>query len=198
MNSSLTHHPIEGILSGRYIGYVRVNGFDQNAQRQFQGIPLERVFTDRASSKDIQRPEWEALLAFALGGDTVLVSSMDELARDLGDLYRIVQGLLQRGVRIQFLKEGLAFTGEDQPIANVMLSVMGALVEFERALVRERQRGGIALAKQRGAFRGRKKSMTIEQIAELKQRVAAGEQKTQIARAFGISRETLYQYLRIS
>ncbi|MFK9428577.1 helix-turn-helix domain-containing protein, partial [Escherichia coli] len=90
----------------------------------------------------------------------------------------------------------LSFTGEDSPMANLMLSVMGAFAEFERALIRERQREGIALAKQRGAYRGRKKSLSSERIAELRQRVEAGEQKTKLAREFGISRETLYQYLR--
>ncbi|WP_034032438.1 helix-turn-helix domain-containing protein, partial [Pseudomonas aeruginosa] len=101
-----------------------------------------------------------------------------------------------RGVRMEFVKEGLKFTGEDSPMANLMLSVMGAFAEFERALIRERQREGIVLAKQRGAYRGRKKSLNSEQIAELKRRVAAGDQKTLVARDFGISRETLYQYLR--
>ena len=76
-----------------------------------------------------------------------------------------------------------------------MLSVMGAFAEFERALIRERQREGIALAKQRGAYKGRKKSLLPEQIAELRRRVVAGETKAQIARDFGISRETLYNYL---
>lgn len=81
-------------------------------------------------------------------------------------------------------------------MANLMLSVMGAFAEFERALIRERQREGIALAKQRGAYRGRKKALSPERIAELQQRAEAGEQKTKLAREFGISRETLYQYLR--
>lgn len=81
-------------------------------------------------------------------------------------------------------------------MANPMLSVMGALAEFERALIKERQREGITLAKKRGAYRGRKKALSSEQIAELKNRVAAGQPKTQVARDFGISRETLYQYLR--
>ena len=97
---------------------------------------------------------------------------------------------------MQFLKEHLTFTGDDSPMAHLMLSVMGAFAEFERALLRERQREGIALAKQRGVYRGRKKSLTDEQIAEMKRRIEAGEQKAHVARAFGISRETLYQYLR--
>lgn len=89
-----------------------------------------------------------------------------------------------------------ARTGEDSPMANLMLSVMSALAEFERALIHERQREGIAPAKQRGVYRGRKKSLSDLEIAGLRQRAAAGEQKATLAREFGISRETLYQYLR--
>ena len=129
-------------------------------------------------------------------GTARLVHSMDRLARNLDDLRLIVQKLTKRGVRIEFVKENLTFTGEDSPLANLMLSVMGAFAEFERALIRERQREGIALAKQRGAYRGRKKSLSPEQTAQLRQRVQAGERKAPPAREFGTSRETLYQYLR--
>jgi DNA invertase Pin-like site-specific DNA recombinase len=108
---------------------------------------------------------------------------------------RIVQGLTKRGVRVEFVKESLTFTGEDSPMASLMLSVMGAFAEFERALIRERQREGIALARQRGATRGRKKSLPPEKAEELRRRAQAGEKKLHLAREFGISRETLYQYL---
>lgn len=121
---------------------------------------------------------------------------MNRLAHNLDDLRRLVQKLTKRGVRIEFLKEGLVFTGDDSPMANLMLSVMGAFAEFERALIRERQREGTALAKQRGAYRGRKKALFDEQIVAVRQRAAAGEPKAQLAREFCISRETLYQYLR--
>ena len=183
-------------MHGQRIGYVRVSSFDQNPERQLEQVTVDRLFTDKASGKDIQRPELERQLAFVREGDTVVVHSMDRLARNLDDLRRLVQGLTQRGVRIEFVKESLTFTGEDSPMANLMLSVMGAFAEFERALIRERQREGIALAKQRGAYRGRKKSLNSEKIEELKRRIAAGEQKAKLAREFGISRETLYQYLR--
>ena len=136
-------------------------------------------------------------MSFARTGDTVVVHSMDRLARNLDDLRRIVQTLTQRGVHIEFIKEHLLFTGADSPMANLMLSVMGAFAEFERALIKERQREGIALAKQRGVYRGRKKSLSDTEIAGLRQRAAAGEKKTTLAREFGISRETLYQYLRM-
>ncbi len=185
-------------MNGQRIGYIRVSSFDQNPDRQLESAHVSRVFTDKASGKDTERPELEKLLGFAREGDTVVVHSMDRLARNLDDLRRLVQGLTQRGVRMEFVKEGLTFTGEDSPMANLMLSVMGAFAEFERALIKERQREGIALAKQRGAYRGRKKSLNSDQIIALKQRINAGDQKALVARDFGISRETLYQYLRDS
>ena len=183
-------------MPGQRIGYIRVSCFDQNPERQLENISVNKVFTDKASGKDTKRPELDALLAFAREGDTVVVHSMDRLARNLDDLRRLVQMLTKRGIRIEFVKEGLHFTGEDSPMANLLLSVMGAFAEFERALIRERQREGIALAKKRGAYRGRKKALSPEQVADLRQRAAAGEQKAALAREFGISRETLYQYLR--
>jgi len=111
-------------------------------------------------------------------GDAVVVHSLDRLARNLDDLRRLVQDLTSRGVSVQFVKEQLTFTGEDSPMANLLLSVMGAFAEFERALIRERQREGIALAKQRGAYRGRQRSLNAEQVDQLAQRAAAGEPKT--------------------
>ena len=183
-------------MRGHRIGYVRVSSFDQNPERQLEHVEVDKVFTDKASGKDTQRPQLEALLAFVREGDTVVVHSMDRLARNLDDLRRLVQGLTRRGVCIEFIKEHLTFTGEDSPMANLMLSVMGAFAEFERALIRERQREGIALAKQRGAYRGRKKALSPDRIAELRQRAESGEQKAKLAREFGVSRETLYQYLR--
>jgi DNA invertase Pin-like site-specific DNA recombinase len=185
-------------MDGQRVGYVRVSSFDQNPDRQLEAIPVTRTYTDKASGKDTQRPELDRLLTYVRDGDTVIVHSMDRLARNLDDLRRIVQNLTRRGVRIEFVKEGLTFTGDDSPMANLMLSVMGAFAEFERALLRERQREGIALAKQRGAYRGRKRSLNMEQIGEVKRRIAAGEQKARVARDMGISRETVYQYLRLS
>jgi DNA invertase Pin-like site-specific DNA recombinase len=145
------------VLRGQRIGYVRVSSFDQNPGRQLDQVQVDKLFTDKASGKDTQRPQLDALLSFAREGDTVIVHSMDRLARNLDDLRRLVQTLTKRGIRIEFVKECLSFIGEDSPMANLLLSVMGAFAEFERALIGERQREGIALAKQRGAYRGRKK-----------------------------------------
>jgi DNA invertase Pin-like site-specific DNA recombinase len=183
-------------MKGQRIGYVRVSSFDQNPERQFEGVSVDRTFTDKASGKDTHRPQLDALLAFAREGDTVVVHSMDRLARNLDDLRRVVGGLTGRGVRVEFVKEQLTFTGDESPMANLMLSVMGAFAEFERALIRERQREGIALAQQRGAYRGRKRSLSEAQIQEVRRRAQVGEVKAQLAREYGISRDTLYEYLR--
>jgi DNA invertase Pin-like site-specific DNA recombinase len=184
-------------LKGQRIGYIRVSSFEQNPERQLENTQVDKTFTDKASGKDVQRPALDALKSFVRDGDTVVVHSMDRLARNLDNLRRLVQELTKRGIRIEFVKENLTFTGEESPMANLMLSVMGAFAEFERELIRERQREGIALAKQRGAYQGRKKVLSPDQVTILRQRVAVGEQKAKIARDIGISRETLYQYLRV-
>ncbi|MGC6031419.1 recombinase family protein [Enterobacter kobei] len=184
-------------MKGQRIGYIRVSSFDQNPERQLDQTQVDKVFVDKASGKDIQRPELDSLLSFVRDGDTVVVHSMDRLARNLDDLRRLVQKLTRKGVRIEFVKECLTFTGEDSPMANLMLSVMGAFAEFERSLIHERQREGIALARLRGAYRGRKKSLNELQIVELKRRLTAGEKKAAVARDLGISRETLYKYLKV-
>jgi len=186
---------MSGML-GQRVGYVRVSTLDQRTERQLEQIPVDRLFTDHVSGKDTQRTQLAALLTFVREGDTVVVHSMDRLARNLEDLRRLVRELNARGVRVEFVKEGLTFTGENTPMATLLLSVMGAFAEFERALIRERRREGIALAKRRGVYRGRKKALSEAQANAMRQRALSGETKAALAREYGISRETLYQYLR--
>ncbi len=183
-------------MTGKRIGYVRVSTFDQNPERQLENIKVDRVFTDKASGKDIKRPQLDELMCFVREGDHIVIHSMDRLARNLDDLRRIVQILTGKKVSIEFIKEHLIFTGEDSPMSHLMLSVMGAFAEFERSLIRERQREGIQLAKKRGAYRGRKKALSEFDITQLKARIQEGEKKAHLAREYGISRETIYQYLK--
>jgi DNA invertase Pin-like site-specific DNA recombinase len=178
------------------VGYIRVSSVDQNTVRQLDGIEIERTFTDKASGKDAARPALEEMVGFVRDGDTVIVHSMDRLARNLDDLRRLVRVLTIKGVRVEFVKESLAFTGEDSPMATLPLSVMGAFAEFERALILERQRDGITAAKANGVYTGRKPALTDQQANDLRARAAAGERKAALAREFGISRETVYSYLR--
>ena len=183
-------------MNGQNVGYVRVSSVGQNTDRQLDGLVLDRVFEEKASAKNVQRPGYEACMQYLRQGDTLIVHSMDRLARNLVDLRRTVQMLTERGVKVQFFTEGLVFSGEDSPMATLLLSVMGAFAEFERALLHERQMEGIALARMKGVYKGRKKALTDLQVEEIGPRIAAGERKSKIARDLGITRQTLYQYLK--
>lgn len=181
---------------GEHVGYLRVSTTDQSTARQLDGVPLAKTFEDKASGKTIDRPKLRECLAYLRDGDTLHVHSMDRLARNLDDLRRIVRDLTGRGVVVRFEKESLSFSGESSPMANLLLSMLGAVAEFERSLILERQREGIAIAKAAGKYKGRKPSLSPTQVAEVRQRCAEGEQKAKIARHFGVSRETLYKALR--
>jgi DNA invertase Pin-like site-specific DNA recombinase len=183
-------------MPGQRLGYVRVSSFEQNPDRQLDGLVVDRLFIDHASGKDTQRPQLAVLLRFARDGDTIVVHSMDRLARNLDDLRSLVQDLTRRGVRIEFLKEGLTFTGDDSPMATLLLSVMGAFAEFERAILRERQAEGIAVAKARGVYKGRKPALSHIQAEQLADRANQGDSITALAREFRVSRQTAYTYIR--
>lgn len=178
------------------IGYIRVSTFEQNPERQLEGIALDKKFVDKVSGKDTNRPQLTALLEYAREGDIVIIHSMDRLARNSDDLKRLVSSLTAKQVTVQFIKEGLTFTGEDSPMSQLMLTVLGAVAQFEHALISERRMEGIALAKQRGAYKGRKHALNKEQVLNIKIRLANGEKKSHIARDLKICRETLYKYLR--
>jgi len=182
---------------GHRVGYVRVSTVDQNTERQLDGMKLDRIFTDKASGKDVKRPQLRAALEYVREGDTLFVHSLDRLARNAEDLLRIVRELTERGVTVEFVKNKLIFAGDSaDPMAQLMLTMLGGFATFERDLVRERQREGIALAKARGAYKGRKKALDPEEAKELREQAYAGIPKADLARAYGISRETVYQYLK--
>lgn len=180
---------------GYRVGYVRVSSADQNTARQLDGIELDKVFTDKASGKDTKRPQLIEAIEFLREGDTLVIHSMDRLARNLKNLLEIVEALTTRGVQVQFIKENLTFSGDDSPFNKLMLAMLGGVAEFERAMIRERQREGIAIAKANGVYRGRKPKLTDDLVLEAKSRIAGGEKKAAIARTLGVSRQTLYSYL---
>ena len=187
----------KGRRSGQLVGYLRVSSLDQKEMRQLDGVTLDKRFVDKASGKDLHRPQLDQLLSYVREGDTVICHAMDRLARNLDDLRRLVLGLTERGVHIRFEKENLTFTGEDSPMSHLLLSVMGAFAQFERDLIRERQREGIALAKLRGgAYNGRKPSLTPAQAKDVRRRVAAGVSKTALAKELGVARMTIYRCIQ--
>jgi DNA invertase Pin-like site-specific DNA recombinase len=184
---------------GQIIGYRRVSSLDQNTARQLDGMTLDEVFEDKVSGKSMERPELLAMIKHARKGDTVVVHSMDRLARNLGDLKAIVNELVAKGVQVRFEKENLTFSGKADAMAELMLNLMGAFAEFERSMIKSRQLEGIAIKKAAGGYagKGRKREITEAQIAAMKARVAAGEKKTAIAADLGISRESIYKYLKV-
>lgn len=186
---------------GHLVGYIRVSTIDQNTSRQEEqlaGFQLDRTFIDKASGKDTARPQLQEALKHCREGDKLIVHSMDRLARNLDDLRAIVRGLTDRGVAVQFVKESLTFTDDKNAAAQLMLSIMGAFAEFERSLIKERQREGIAIAKTKGAYTGRKPALTDDQVAALvaKDKANGHKNRTALAKEHGLSRETLYKYLK--
>lgn len=184
--------------TGRIIGYRRVSSLEQNTARQLDGIKLDVEFEDKASGKDTARPELLALIKTAYTGDTVVVHSMDRLARNLRDLEDIVKGLVANGVHVKFIKEQLTFSGKEDIYSELMLQLMGSFAQFERSLIKARQLEGIAIKKASGGYagKGRKRTITDAQITDIKVRVAAGEKKTKIAADLGISRESIYKIIK--
>lgn len=185
-------------MSGQIIGYVRVSTVDQRVDRQREaiGADVHEWFEDKLSGKDTERPALIDMLRYVRKGDTVRVASMDRLARSLPDLRALVDEMVSKGVTVEFVKERLTFSRDkSDPIAVLLLSVLGAIAEFERALIRERQAEGIALAKRRGVYKGRVRALSPEQVAAAAERVATGVPKAAVARELGVGRQTLYDAL---
>jgi DNA invertase Pin-like site-specific DNA recombinase len=179
------------------LGYVRVSSVTQNAERQLEGLTLDRVFVDKLSGKDTNRPQLQELMQYARRGDTVHVHSLDRLGRNMDDLRLLVKQFAEQGITVRFEKENLIFSPDtSNPMNTLLFNVMASFAEFERELIRERQREGVQIAKSKGLYKGRKREMTEERVQEIHARVAAGESKAQIAKAMEISRDTLYRYLR--
>ena len=178
------------------VGYIRVSTSVQNTARQLDGVEVEETFIDYVSGKSIERPKLQECITFLRKGDTLVVHSMDRLARNLVDLRRLVETLTAKGVTIQFIKENLTFTNEDNALNRLLLSVIGSVAEFELALIRERQREGIIAAQKNGVHFGRPKKLTKEISQQIDKLVSEGKKnKTAIAKELGIGKTTLYRHL---
>ena len=178
---------------GQVVGYARVSAADQNFDRQIAVLgDTDRLFTDTVSGGSTRRPGLEAML-YVRDGDTVVVSSMDRLARSLRDLLDLVDELTSIGVAVLFQREAQTYRpdADADPTGRLLLSMLGVVSEFERSLVRERQADGIAAAKARGAYKGRRPALTATQLDGACARVAAGGPKAVVARDLGVHRSTL-------
>lgn len=183
-------------LKGQRIGYIRVSDADQNPDRQLQDITLDKKFIEKYSGKSLDRPQFQAMMEYIREGDMLIVHSLDRLSRNLHDLKWTVNELVKKGVQVQFIKENLTFSGDDSPMSMLLLAIMGAFAEFEREIIRERQKEGIKLAKERGVYVGRRKSLNEFQMKELYELSLQRYKKTQLAERYNISREAVYKYLK--
>ncbi|WP_045500531.1 recombinase family protein [Vibrio hyugaensis] len=136
--------------------YLRVSTKIQNTERQLDKVPCDRIFIDKASGKNAKRPELESLLRFINPGDHINVHSIDRLARNLKDLRELIDQITGKGCSVKFNKENLHFTSEKNAFQDLMLSMLGAVAEFESAIINERRLEGIAKAKEKGVQFGRK------------------------------------------
>lgn len=174
-------------------GYKRVSTEDQSTDRQDLG-DCDKVFEEKVSGGSTsKRQALAALIDWARDGDEVRVYSIDRLARNLTDLQEIIGRLRDKGVTVSFLKERLVFSpSKDDPASTFYLQVLGAVAQFERAIIRERQREGIAKAKAKGVYKGRKPSVDAAKVVQMSNEgVKAGD----IAKALKISRMSVYRAL---
>lgn len=182
------------------IAYIRVSATDQNTDRQLAdaGITFDKTFEDKTSGKNTDRPALTQCLDYVREGDTLWIHSIDRFARSLQDLQQLVDQLMAKGVEVRFYKEQLTFAqGKDQNAYNkLMFQMLGAFAEFERNIIRERQREGIARAKAAGKYNhgkgGRKQTIDREQIAALK---AEGMPLRKIAERLGCSLSSVQRAL---
>ncbi|SFP31622.1 recombinase family protein [Tranquillimonas alkanivorans] len=174
------------------IGYRRVSTEDQNLERQ-ELADCEKVFEEKVSGAKRDRPALVQMMEWAREGDEVVVHSLDRLGRDLRDLQGIVQELNDKGVCVEFLQERLRFSpGADDPLSRLQLQMMGAFAEFERNIIRKRQAEGIARAKAKGVYKGRRATIDAAEVQRLR---AEGLGASAIASQLGIGRASVYRVL---
>ena len=173
--------------------YKRVSTVDQNLDRQLLGFECDREYVEKVSGKDMNRPQLQALLQNIRAGDIVHVHEMSRLGRNTKDLLDIVEQIVEAGGTIKFHKENLEFkSGESNPFQSLMLNLLSSLAQFERDLLLERQREGIAIAKAKGKYKGRRSRFSDDDIAKIRKEFKASKNKADLARKWGISRQYLY------
>lgn len=184
-------------MAGQTVAYKRVSAVDQNTARQLDGLTFDEVFEDKCSGGDRNRPALQAMLKHVRRGDTVVVHEISRLARDTADLLDLVKTLNGKGVTLKFMKENMTFTPEEtNPMNQMLLTIIGSVAQFERAMINERRKEGQAVARAAGKHMGRKSSLTPQQIATIQTRASNGENKSALAKEYGISRATLYSALK--
>lgn len=183
------------------IGYVRVSTLDQNTARQLAGVELDKVFEEKISGKNLDRPGLAACLEFARMGDVLHVHSIDRLGRSLADLEAVIASVTAKGVSVWFRKEDLFFAGTgsgaskrgDEVYSKLLFQLLGCFSEFERNIINQRRLEGIRVARERGVKFGRKEALSSGQVEEIRAQAATGASKASLAAEYGVSRATVYR-----
>jgi DNA invertase Pin-like site-specific DNA recombinase len=175
------------------LGYIRVSTIEQNTQRQLLNVELDNSFTDKCSGKDTDRPALTQLIEYAREGDVIHCHDISRMARNTEDLLRLVKEFTDQGISLKFHKEHLEFTGESNPMQQLMLTMLGGIYQFERAMILERQREGIAIAKKKGKYKGKPIDLMLHE--QIRMKYAEGINKMQIAKTLGCARATVYKAL---
>jgi DNA invertase Pin-like site-specific DNA recombinase len=173
------------------VGYRRVSSTDQRLDRQDLGA-VDEMYEEKVSAKDRERPSLAAALAYCRKGDTFRVYSVDRLARSLSDLIAITTELTAKGVRVEAIKDGLVLDPNDpDPQSEFRLHLWGAMAQYERAIIRSRQEEGIALAKERGVYTGRKPALSATEVRRARERRDLGVPVARLARDHGVAKSTM-------
>ena len=178
-----------------HVGYVRVSSVDQNTVRQLDGVELDKVFMEKLSGATVKRPQLALMLDYVRDGDTVHVHSIDRLGRSLVDLKELVHQMTAKGVTVVFHKENMTFSkNADNAMDSLLFNILASFAEFERSLIKERQREGIEKAKQEGKYMGRTKVIDDNMIVAAMKKEGASYRK--VAKELGVSLSTVQRAMK--
>jgi DNA invertase Pin-like site-specific DNA recombinase len=178
------------------VAYRRVSSVDQNTARQLEGLTFDKEFSDKVSGGSVNRPALKECLGFLREGDTLHVHSIDRLARNLLDLQKLIGDLTGKGISVHFHKENLPFSGGNDPIQKLLMQMLGAVAEFERSLIRERQREGIAAAKMKGKHLGRVSKLSDNDARDILKAIEARTSVIDLSEKYGVTRQTIYNLIK--
>lgn len=184
-------------MTAQTVAYIRVSTLEQNTESQLQNIEADKVFIEKASAKDLQRPVLQEMIRYVREGDKIIVHRIDRLARNVKDLLNIINIINDKKVSIHFIAENLLFDGNASPMSQLMLTLSATFAEFERNISKERQREGIENAKKKGLYKGRKPVLTENEAKRVCYMINnLGMSKGKVAREYNVCRATIYAYLR--
>jgi len=176
-----------------HIGYIRVSTADQNTARQLDGIYLDKTFEERISGAAQVRPIFQECLNYVREGDTLHLHSIDRLARNLNELQKVVNDLTGRGITVHFHAENLVFGGISSPIQTLLFQIMGAFAQFERSILKERQREGLAQAKANGQILGRPTKINSQERQTIREKLKEGMPAHLLAQEYKVSASLIYK-----